>query len=257
MRMSTIRLGLLVLLTSFPCFVRAQEKEQAPPKVPDWKALGVEPTQLTLVLDEKNLESRFRASVLASQDNRLTVLTAAHALAAKDQGQVIHLRQGQQSIDARVVEVIQNPDYTVSPYHDSPGADNAVARLQVLSEGEEAKSFLDGLRIVKVTPWPIPDRLGQTVGIVTQDQFGKFHLVRAANFSNPFWLEWGPSYRPIPGDSGGGVFTVIKGKDGALQTILIGVVVVRSEVGGGASVVSRRYPWLDKAVEPAAPKETP
>jgi len=80
------------------------------------------------------------------------------------------------------------------------------------------------------------------------DGHGVEHAVRAGNYSNPRWLEWGPAYRPIPGDSGGGVFVVREGPDGRPRPILIGIIVGRDDKGGGASLVSLDQRWLAEAL---------
>ena len=81
------------------------------------------------------------------------------------------------------------------------------------------------------------------------DQFGEAHVVKGGNYSNPRWLEWGPAYRPVGGDSGSGVFVLRRKPDGTIVPILVGVVVDRSERGGGASLVHPKDKWVQAATE--------
>jgi hypothetical protein len=76
------------------------------------------------------------------------------------------------------------------------------------------------------------------------DQFDKPHLIRAGNFTNPRWLEWGKAYTPIPGDSGSGVFGFVSGRNDELEAVLIGVVTDKSPNGGGGSVVAAGDEWV-------------
>ena len=91
---------------------------------------------------------------------------------------------------------------------------------------------------MEVAAAPVPEPAGGRAVVVTIDQKDKERVVRAANYSNPRWLEWGGAYRPIPGDSGSGVFVRRKEADGSETLVLIGNVVVRSEKGGGAGLWS-------------------
>jgi hypothetical protein len=80
------------------------------------------------------------------------------------------------------------------------------------------------------------------------DGRGVEHALRAGNYANPRWLEWGPDYRPVPGDSGGGVFALVRGSDQSVRPVLIGVIVGQSGPGGGASLISLQQAWLAKAL---------
>ena len=77
------------------------------------------------------------------------------------------------------------------------------------------------------------------------DQKGVEHLVKAGNYSNPRLLEWGSSYKPIPGDSGSGVFVMSGGTNGQQpRPILIGIIVSSDDRGGMASLISREMRWV-------------
>jgi hypothetical protein len=211
------------------------------------KESGIRETQVSLEIESERQRNRFRATVLSKDGDRLTVLTAAHCLSAKDLGKTVHVSHGGNSFTGRVGAVVQNPSYRHAQYGDSPGADNAIAVVENIAWEDADAAWFRGLKTAEVAAWPVSDLGGRPVPARIEDQFGKEHVVRAGNFSNPKWLEWGPSYRPLPGDSGSGVFIFPRNGDGKPRPTLIGVVVDRSDLGGGASVVSRRYRWLDEA----------
>ncbi len=118
-------------------------------------------------------------------------------------------------------------------------------------EPEQPPAVWNDLAPASISVDIVPDPDGETLPIVSFDQFEKIHAVRAGNYSNPRWLEWGDTYRPIPGDSGSGVFVLRRHENGSLQPILIGVVTDRSQLGGGGSVISRRHAWIAQALRPA------
>jgi len=125
-----------------------------------------------------------------------------------------------------------------------------VARIR-LDEG----GTLDpaALRVAEISAWATPDRDGGAIVVQCLDQHGKGQTAKGGNYSNPRWLEWGPAYRPIPGDSGSGVFVMRKKADGTIAPVLVGAVVDRSERGGGASLVSLKDEWLRAAIQPRQP----
>ena len=137
---------------------------------------------------------------------------------------------------------------TAALIREAPGADNAVVRLRVEPPAVHSDDYRALAIIDVLADRPIPGPAGQTLPVHAFDAQGTEHAVRAGNYSNPRWLEWGPSYRPIPGDSGGGVFFLRRGTDGGSRPVLIGVVVERSDRGGGASLISRQQRWLAEAL---------
>ncbi|HEU5119155.1 MAG TPA: hypothetical protein VFT74_21375, partial [Isosphaeraceae bacterium] len=189
-------------------------------------------------------------TVIARGRSDLTLLTAAHCLSAEDVGRQITLRRGEQVVQTRVLAVARNPSYGTTPQGEVPGADNALALVRLL-EPEQPPTIWKELAPASISLDILPDPDGETLPIVSIDQFEKLHAVRAGNYSNPRWLEWGNAYRPIPGDSGSGVFVLRRQENGTIQPILIGVVTDRSQLGGGGSVISRRHAWIAQALRPA------
>ncbi len=215
------------------------------------RADGLDPdalraTQLAVTLGEDDRVVKFRATALTKAPGELLILTAAHCMSADDQGRELELRQGDRTLRAKVLEVVRNPAYRKGPDGEIPGCDNAFARLSV--DPDTAAPFLAKLATAILILEAVPHADGQIVPIHSIDQFDRHQTVRAGNFSNPKWLEWGPTYRPIPGDSGSGVFILRAAGDGSTRPILIGVVTDRSARGGGASILCRRHPWVAGAL---------
>jgi hypothetical protein len=229
-----------------PVFAQDEPKTKPAPQAES----AIRATQVALVLDTNEQRSRFQGSVLNKGKNSLLVLTAAHCLSVADVGKTIRISRGEKSLAAQISAVIQNPYYRESPLGDSPGADNAVALFQGISKVDQESALFRELQTADVTEWPLPDSDRQPIYARIRDQFGKEHIIRAGNYSNPKWLEWGPSYRPLPGDSGSGVFVFPRtGNGNPSRPTIIGVVVDRSDLGGGASLLSRRNRWLVEAMQ--------
>ncbi len=215
------------------------------PAKPDPIAPGVRDSQVMLQIDHDGKRTQFQATVVAREDDTVTVLTAGHGVGPAHEGTKIRLRRGDRSTTGIVESVTRNPFYRGPGSEDIPGADNAAARIRVVAEGTLE---IEALKVAEVSGWATPEPTGRTLTIQTVDQFGNPHVVKAGNYSNPRWLEWGPSYSPIPGDSGSGVFVVRLKPDGTTGPVLIGVVVDRSERGGGASILHRKDRWVDVAI---------
>ena len=215
---------------------------------------GIGATQVGVVVHQERGQSRFRATVLAKGDGTLILLTAAHCLSPADIGRDAQLLRGEEAVDAKVVRLTRNPSYRPPPAADAPGADSAVATLEVSPKGEAERAVVAGMLPATAVARPYPGPDGQTVLARMLDQKGAEHAVKAGNYSNPRWLEWGPVYKPIPGDSGSGVFVLGPGVDGKPAPRLIGNVVVRAENGGGAALVSTGTGWVAEALRPVARK---
>ena len=217
-----------------------------PPAIAD----GVRETQVTLSLDRGGKRTKLQGTVIGKEGGTLTVLTAAHGLGPNDVGGEVRLKQGEGTATGRVEKTDHNPYYRPQPTTDIPGADNAIVRIR-LEEG----GTLDPkkVRAAEIAGWAIPEPDGQIVMAQMIDQFGAGHIVKGGNYSNPRWLEWGPTYRPVGGDSGSGVFVLRKKADGSIAPILVGVVVDRSERGGGASLVHAKDKWVQSARKPIKP----
>lgn len=217
-----------------------------PPKT-DPIAPGVRETQVTGMLIHDRKRTQFRATVIAKEGPTLTLLTAAHCLGQAEVGSPIRISRGDSEAQGRVLGIVRNPNYRPAPSADIPGADNAVARIRLDAVGDFP---LDELGTAELAGWAVPDPGGGLLTVQMVDQFGKPHVVKAGNYTNPRWLEWGPSYRPAAGDSGSGVFVVRTAPDGATSVLLIGAVVDRSERGGGASLLHRKDRWVNSATRP-------
>ena len=207
---------------------------------------GLRATQVTIAIEKDRKRRQFRATVMARRDVDLTVLTAAHCLSDADEdGPALLLLDGGEVLEGAVLSVVRNPSYRTGQVREIPGPDNAVARFRFKPGSKAATEAFEVLKpahALSARSYPSPS--GQTVSVRMIDGHGVEHALRAGNYSNPRWLEWGPAYKPIPGDSGGGVFVMHAGADGPARPILIGIIVGRDDRGGGASLVSRDMRWI-------------
>ncbi len=229
---------------------------------------GLLATQVTIAIERGRSRRQFRATVMAIRDDTLTILTAAHCLSSADEaGPALLLHDGE-VVEGTVLAVARNPAYREAPGPDAepggqaprrraapsrelPGPDNAVARIRFkpAAASKPAEAAFRSIRAAEglaARSYPRPE--GQTVSVRLIDGHNVEHAVRAGNYGNPRWLEWGTAYKPIPGDSGGGVFVIHAGADGQARPILIGVIVGSDDRGGGASLVARDYPWIAEAL---------
>lgn len=210
---------------------------------------AIRETQVTITVDQGNRRTQLQATVIWRDGDAVTLLTAAHGIAPGDVGAQVRLRRGDKWVSGRVERVAQNPFYRPAGSGDIPGADNAFTRIRLDDGGTlDPAAFKNA----ELTGWATPENEGNAVTVLSIDQFGKHHLVRGGNYSNPRWLEWGPIYRPIPGDSGSGVFVIRKKPDGSVAPVLIGAVVDRSDQGGGASLIHASDGWIRELFAPPA-----
>ena len=236
-----------------------------PPPVPAQAQAAVETpglraTQVAVAVDREGSRRRFRGTVVRADGDALTILTAAHCIGEADRGwPVALLCGGGVVVEGTVEAVARNPLYRPNQPKELPGPDNAVARLRFRlppARGEAADPARAAFASIRAIPalttryYPPPGARAVDVRMI--DGRGVEHAVRAGNHSNPRWLEWGPSYQPIPGDSGGGVVVVRPGPDGHPRPILIGVIVGRDDRGGGASLICLDQPWIAAALKPPA-----
>jgi Trypsin len=240
---SLSRLFLVGLSLACPSAIRAQQTEA--PALSSPETPGLRATQVTLAIEKDRKRRQFRATIMARKDDTLTVLTAAHCISNGDEnGPVLLLIEGE-VMEGTVLSVVRNPGYRTNQTREIPGPDNAIARLRFKLANKAAIESFETLKpapALSARSYPGPS--GQTVSVRMIDGHGVEHAVKAGNYSNPRWLEWGPAYKPIPGDSGGGVFVMHAGADGQPRPILIGIIVGRDDRGGGASLVSREMRWI-------------
>ena len=208
---------------------------------------GLRATQVTLAIPDGGGKGRvFRATVMARKDDVLTVLTAAHCLSAGDADLPVRLVVDDLLIQGTVASVVRNPAYKESATRDYPGADNAIARFRFKPEAGASTEAFEALKpAVGLASRIYPGPSGQVIPVRMIDQKGVEHAVKAGNFSNPRVLEWGRAYKPIPGDSGSGVFVMSGGADGQPpRPVLIGILVSSDDRGGLASLVAREMRWI-------------
>ena len=215
---------------------------------------ALESSQLTVLINDARGEVRFRATLIGRGDGTVQLLTAAHCLSPDDESRLLTLRQGENTCSGLVESVVQNPNYDAGNPRSIPGADNAFASIVLKPEKPDGCDWLKRLPLASVAANPTPGPSGSIVSVYALDQKDELHVVRAGNYSNPRWLEWGDAYRPIPGDSGSGVFIVSRIDENRYETSLVGVVTDRSMLGGGASIVFLRMRWLADAIFPEKPE---
>gem|GEM_PF-2082263 len=212
-------------------------------------------TQVSLQVDQ----IRAQATVIGLSNERLTVLTAAHFLAESDVGKAIQISQpANEPIQGQVIKVRINPDFPGGhpnqprrvPAQEAVGVDSEIIQIQLQAQGPGVKSEPKGIRAADLAlrPTPVGDRRVLRVRIM--DQFGEEHNLLAGNHLNPKCLAWGRGgFEPRPGDSGAGVFFVIRNSEGEEIPVLIGNVSQVDSRGGIASIVYRKAKWMADALE--------
>ena len=215
-------------------------------EIPELKA-----TQVTMTIERDGRQRRFRATIVGKKDLEITLFTAAHCLVESDiEGPAHLITADNEVLEASVLSVIRNPAYRNRTPNEIRGTDNAITRVRLKAPTNSAASrALDQLRPVEALPSrPYPSPGGQTIAVRMIDAKGVEHALKAGNHRNPRYLEWGPSYKPIPGDSGGGVFVIREIPNARPQAILIGTIVGQDERGGAASLVSHEMKWVEDAL---------
>ena len=256
-----VRLTRRILLAAWAGrLVIGQVPEPVQALPPAQETPGLFATQLTVAVDREGSRRRFRATAIRVENDLVTILTAAHCVSEADKGWPVALLFGGGVVVEGVVEsATRNPLYRPNQPREIPGPDNAVARLRFRLGKPQAPETpaRAAFRSIRTIPalstrfYPGPG--GRPVDVRMIDGRGMEHAVLAGNHSNPRWLEWGPSYQPVPGDSGGGVVVVRPGPDGQPRPILIGVIVGRDDRGGGASLICLDQAWVASALQPTAP----
>jgi hypothetical protein len=218
------------------------------------KHLRIEETQLTLRLDSV----QGRATVIAVNDETLTVMTAAHFFPEEDVvGKTIQMKN-ETTLNGRITAVARNPVFR--PIRSrvnnerlafgTQGVDTAIATVQVDLRDPKDRDGFGKIRPADLTSRFVPGSDDQILTIHIVDQAGVEHVVRAGNHTNPRCLAWGRnSYDTQRGDSGAGVFLVGKSPEGEPRLLLIGNVSQTDPRGGIASLAARGEPWITKALE--------
>src|SRR4051812_27059930 len=246
MRESRI-VGVVVFLSGVIA-ARAQEPVPKPPPAPP----SINETQLTLRIHPV----QGRGTVIAVADGVMTIVTAAHVLAASDVGRPILIQQ-QGRLSGRVVSVTRNPGFrqvrsrnpNERPTDGTVGVDTAVVTVAVDLQHEGERQLFQRIRPADLSERAIPGGPDQILPVRIVDQFGEEHSLRAGNHLNPKCLVWGKrGFDTRPGDSGAGVFVLTRSPSGESRPVLIGVVSQTDERGAIATVVHRDEPWLEEAL---------
>jgi hypothetical protein len=237
---------LVFVCVALSCFGSSRVPADDPPTVPVKETPGLRATQVTIAIEKDRRRRQFRGTVLARKDDTLTILTAAHCMSDADENGPALLLLDHEVVEGTVLSVVRNPAYRAGQSSEIGGPDSAIARLRC--RAPTSKAAIEAFGAVKpasaIAARSYPGPSGQTVAVRMIDGHGVEHAVRAGNYSNPRWLEWGLAYKPIPGDSGGGVFVINSGADGKAVPVLIGIIVGRDDKGGGASLVSKDMRWI-------------
>jgi hypothetical protein len=216
-------------------------------------------TQLTLQLDGHQGRATAVGAV-AGADGRsgtLTIVTAAHFFPGDDEGKPIVVAQPGHLMGT-VVSVAKHPSYRPILMRDSDelspdgtiGVDTAVAEIRVGLRDADDRGAFAMIRPAELADAPIPPRAGLILTVRIVDQLGEEHVVRAGNHLNPKCLAWGrKTYETRRGDSGAGVFVLLKTPDGDPRPVLIGNVSQADERGGLGSLTHRNEPWLAEALD--------
>jgi hypothetical protein len=221
---------------------------------------AIRQSQVTIlaVSTRANQTVRFRGTVVERRERRMVISTAGHGVAdIGGDSFKLFLKIGPNEIPFRIITKTFNPNYRLNKLEYVPGADNAALTIELEpSQTPEALAAISAIKPAAIVPDQTPSPGGRPVAIWVVDQFDRLHALRGGNFNNPKWLEWGPAYAPVPGDSGSGVFVAWPTRGGAIEPRLAGVVIDRAAAGGGASLVTRDS-WPNRDDEADPPPKTP
>ena len=210
-------------------------------------------TQVTLRVGP----TRAQGTAIASDGETLTLITAAHFLSDGDVGKPIFLRHAAGPLIGHVESITRNPFYhPVRPRtpgeasaYGTMGVDTEVATVKVDLRSEGERKTFQSIQTAEVTTRQIPGTSGRILPVHIVDQFGEEHVVRAGNHLNPKCLAWGRgSFDVHRGDSGSGVFVLLKTPEGGTTPVLIGNVSQIDDRGGIASLTGREERWLEEAL---------
>lgn len=244
-RLTTLGIFLVIVAS------RAADGSDAAP--PDRAPSTIRETQITLTTGQ----AQFQATVIAKEDRTLTILTSGHSLAPADVGQAVGISRGGERLRGRVVAVARNPFFQPVKARDRDdhsvrnivGVDNAIATLVAAPTGADEERILRKIRPADMAPRAMPSGPRRIVSVHIVDRLGEEHVVRAGNHLNPKCLAWGQrSYAVKPGDSGAGVFILLKTAPGTTRPVLIGNVSLDDERGGIAPLVFRQDRWVEEAL---------
>jgi hypothetical protein len=213
---------------------------------------GIVETQLTLRLNPM----QGRATVIEISDQTLTIVTAAHFLAADDVGKPIQIHHDG-NLTGRLVAVARNPGFhpirsratDEEMAFGTLGVDTAVAVITLDLRSDAERRVFEKIRAADMTLMPVPNVPNQILTVNIVDQNDEEHVVRAGNHLNPKCLAWGRrNYDTQRGDSGAGVFVMRKTSEGETVPVLIGNVSQTDDRGGIASLASRGEQWVNQAL---------
>ena len=249
MEMTAI-VSLALLVLQAPARADDESKKVDPPRIVE--------TQLTLRL----AQVQGRATAIAIAGDTLTTVTAAHFISDEDVGKTIFVQWQEVRFNGQVVDVAHNPHFkpvrsratTGFSTAGTIGVDTAIAVIRIDLPDEGHRQAFGKIKTADMTTRFIPATVGQILPIHIVDQLGKEHVVRAGNHLNPKCLAWGrQNYEARPGDSGAGVFVMLKSPEGEPWPLLIGNVSQTDDRGAIGSLTQRHEPWIEEVLMPPPP----
>ena len=243
----TAIVSLALLALQAPSRADDESKKADPPQIVE--------TQLTVRL----AQVQGRATAIAIAGDTLTTITAAHFISDEDVGKPIFVQWQEVRFNGQVVDVARNPHFkpvrsrATSGFSTAGtiGVDTAIAVIKVDLPDQGHRQAFGKIKTADMTTRFIPATVGQILPIHIVDQLGKEHVVRAGNHLNPKCLAWGrQNYEARPGDSGAGVFVMLKSPDGEPWPLLIGNVSQTDDRGAIGSLTQRHEPWIEEALMP-------
>jgi hypothetical protein len=207
-----------------------------------------------------------RATVIAIAEDALTAMTAAHFISDEDVERTILIQWQEVPFSGRVVSVARNPHFrpirsrTSSGFSTSGtlGVDTAVVVIKVDLPDDGQRLAFEKIKAADLTTRFIPGSSGQILPVHIVDQLGEEHVVRAGNHLNPKCLAWGrQNYEARPGDSGAGLFVMLKTPEGEPQPLLIGNVSQTDDRGAIGSLTQRHEPWIEDILTSPRPQPGP
>lgn len=208
----------------------------------------VEATQVTVDRALGDGRANFRATTIRVEEGRLVLLTAAHCLIGVKPGDDFRIGRGKLGWRGKVSVVTLNPAFRPNE-NAGPGPDTAVVFLEIPGGQAGWAEAAMTLGTAELTEGPGARRSGEAVSVLVVDQDGAPRVMKAGNFRNPRWLEWGKKYVPRHGDSGSGIFVAQPGGGGdQVRLVLIGTVSVVDSEGGGGSLIWREEPWVSDSL---------
>lgn len=203
--------------------------------------------------------TRARGTVIGKTRDAMVVETAAHVVADETVGSLVAVGWRGNVLAGVLTDVARNPQFhplrvgepEESSIDGAIGVDSAVLVIELSGPDAAARRAFDAIRPAEMATRLVPRGSARIIPVHIVDQFGREHVVRAGNHLNPQCLVWGSRhYDPQPGDSGSGVFVVVRTTDEIAKPVLIGNVAQADDRGGIASL-AHRASWIGRAIRKA------